>query len=278
MSSEKIKQSVLQEMKVQPHFSVTEAISTRIAFIQNQLKQAQMHCIVLGISGGIDSSTCGRLCQLAVEGLRQEDPTTPYQFIAVRLPYGIQKDENDAQNALAFIQADAVFTVNIKQGVDALHETILNAAPDHFPKPNNSKLDFVKGNTKARLRMCAQFEIAALYQGLVAGTDHSAENLMGFYTKYGDGACDLAPLFGLNKRQVKHIAQHLGASEALVNKTPTADLEDDQPLKADELALGVTYHEIDDFLEGKTISSQAEECIINTYLKTQHKRQPIPTP
>jgi len=137
--------------------------------------------------------------------------------------------------------------------------------------------DFHKGNVKARMRMIAQYEIAGLHSGLVIGTDHSAENITGFYTKYGDGACDLVPLFGLNKRQVRQIAYQLGAPERLVNKAPTADLETLNPGKTDEAALGLSYDQIDDFLEGKRIDKEAEKRIIDIYQSTQHKRQPIAT-
>ena len=125
--------------------------------------------------------------------------------------------------------------------------------------------------------MIAQYKIAGLTEGLVVGTDHSAENITGFYTKFGDGACDLAPLFGLSKRQVRLLAKTLGAPELLVTKTPTADLECDRPRLADEDALGVSYDQIDDFLEGKDVSKEVEEKLIAIYLRTQHKRQPIPT-
>ena len=125
--------------------------------------------------------------------------------------------------------------------------------------------------------MIAQYEIAGLVGGLVIGTDHSAENITGFYTKFGDGACDLAPLFGLNKRQIRDVAATLGAPEQLVQKVPTADLEELDPQKADEDALSVTYDQIDDFLEGKKIDAEAEARLITIYRLSQHKRQPIPT-
>ncbi|MGL5488976.1 MAG: NAD(+) synthase, partial [Shewanella sp.] len=143
--------------------------------------------------------------------------------------------------------------------------------------PDEAKVDFVKGNVKARMRMITQYELAGLVGGLVVGTDHSAENITGFYTKWGDGACDLAPLFGLNKRQVRQLAAYLGAPESLVYKAPTADLEDNKPLLEDEVALGLTYEQIDDFLEGKVVDKAVEEKLINIYKATQHKRQPIPT-
>ena len=101
--------------------------------------------------------------------------------------------------------------------------------------------------------MKVQFSIASNTQGIVLGTDHSAENITGFYTKYGDGAADIAPIFGLNKRQGKQLLAYLGAPKHLYEKVPTADLEDDKPQLPDEEALGVSYHDIDDYLEGKEI-------------------------
>ena len=76
-----------------------------------------------------------------------------------------------------------------------------------------------------------------------------------FFTKWGDGACDLIPLFGLSKRQVRQVAAYLGAPEHLVNKAPTADLEDLEPGKKDEDALGLSYDELDDFFRGQSDKS-----------------------
>lgn len=81
--------------------------------------------------------------------------------------------------------------------------------------------------------MVAQYAMANARNGLVIGTDHAAEAVMGFFTKFGDGACDLAPLSGLVKGQVRALASRLGAPESLVNKVPTADLEELQPGKPD---------------------------------------------
>ena len=95
---------------------------------------------------------------------------------------------------------------------------------------------------------------------------------MGFYTKFGDGAADILPLAGLNKRRVRAIARELGAPNDLVSKIPTADLESDAPLKPDELVFGVTYDEIDDFLEGREIAKEAREKVLAAYAATAHKR------
>ncbi|HEY5715495.1 MAG TPA: ammonia-dependent NAD(+) synthetase, partial [Psychromonas sp.] len=185
---------------------------------------------------------------------------------------------DEAQLALQFIQPSHVITVNIQTGADGIHESALHAIhQSKIDLSESTNIDFIKGNVKARMRMIAQYEIAGLTGGLVVGTDHSAENITGFYTKHGDGACDLAPLFGLNKRQVRALAKHLGAPAILIEKAPTADLEEENPQLQDEHALGMTYDQIDDFLEGKPVSQEIEEKLIGIYLRTQHKRLPIPT-
>lgn len=269
---------IVAQMKVQPSIDVQNEIDRRVEFIKSRLTQAHCRTLVLGISGGVDSSTCGRLCQLAVEQLNEEQGTEHYQFIAVRLPYGVQADEDEAQLALDFIKPSKRISIDVKPATDAMHEQVMSAHSDaQLDLDDTAHVDFVKGNVKARQRMIAQYEIAGLHQGLVVGTDHSAENITGFYTKFGDGACDLAPLFGLSKRQVRALANALGAPELLVTKVPTADLESDRPGLADEAALGMSYDDIDDFLEGKEVSEDVEQRLIAIYQRTEHKRQPIPT-
>jgi NAD+ synthase len=271
------KQDIIDEMRVLPAIDPDFEISRRVAFIQNQLVNADAKTLVLGISGGVDSSTCGRLAQLAVDGLNLRHDCTDYRFAAVRLPYGIQKDEDDAQVSLTFIQPSLSLTVNIKEGVDAINTRVCETLKDNDLLPNANAVDFAKGNVKARVRMVSQYEIAGMLDGVVLGTDHSAENITGFYTKFGDGACDLAPLFGLSKRQVRLLAKTMGAPQALVTKTPTADLECLSPQKGDELVLGLSYDDIDDFLEGKDVSAEAEQRLVKIYRKTLHKRLPIAT-
>ncbi|MEM5513742.1 ammonia-dependent NAD(+) synthetase [Pseudoalteromonas sp. AS84] len=269
---------IMAEMKVQSTIDENAEITRRVAFIKARLVAAHSRSLILGISGGVDSSTCGRLCQLAVNELNKEQNTNKYQFIAVRLPYGIQADEDEAQLAVDFIQPSKRMTVNVQPAADALHEQAIAAVVGCGEAlPEQAQVDFIKGNVKARQRMVAQYEIAGFCQGLVVGTDHSAENITGFYTKFGDGACDLAPLFGLSKRQVRALATALGAPALLVDKAPTADLESDRPGLTDEEALGLSYEQIDDFLEGKSVSKDVEQKLVSIYTRTQHKRQPIPT-
>ncbi|PKG55875.1 NAD(+) synthase [Shewanella sp. Choline-02u-19] len=273
-----MKGQILREMKVQAAIEPEYEVQRRVAFIKLKLKESHCKSLVLGISGGVDSSLTGRLCQLAVDELNQSIAQNDYQFIAVRLPYDVQQDEDEAQLACQFINPSKQVTVNVKQGVDGVHSETINAIESAgMILPDSAKVDFVKGNVKARMRMVAQYEIAGLVAGLVVGTDHSAENITGFYTKWGDGACDLAPLFGLNKRQIRQMAHFLGAPDILVHKAPTADLEEGQPQLEDEIALGLTYDQIDDFLEGKEVSEFVNSKLIGIYRATQHKRDAIPT-
>ncbi|WP_461482460.1 ammonia-dependent NAD(+) synthetase [Porticoccus sp.] len=271
--------SIRAEMKVIPEIDPSFEAARRIAFIKSVLVQSGLRTLVLGISGGIDSTTCGRLAQLAIEELNLEDPGKGYRFVAIRLPYGVQADEHEAQQAIQFIQPSQSLAINVKLGADGIHEEVLGALNScNLPSPPEDIIDFTKGNTKARTRMAIQYQVAGLLGGLVLGTDHSAENITGFFTKWGDGACDLAPLFGLSKRQVRQLGSYLGAPQVLVEKVPTADLECLSPQKADEVALGISYDELDDFLEGKPVSEAVASRIVAIYRKTQHKRQPIPTP
>lgn len=271
------KQNIINEMRVKPDIDPEVEIQRRVAFIEQQLTQSGCNSLVLGISGGVDSFTCGSLAQRAVENLRQQHKSADYQFFAVRLPYGIQKDEQDAQISLDAISPDHILTVNIQSGTDAISHEVCSALEQNKQLPDAAAIDFAKGNVKARTRMVSQYQIAGMVNGLVLGTDHSAENITGFYTKFGDGACDLAPLFGLSKRQVRALAAAMGAPESIIVKTPTADLECLSPQKEDEQVLGLSYDIIDDFLEGKPIPQASEQRLMEIYRKTQHKRLPIAT-
>lgn len=241
-------------------------IARRVDFIQHVLRESGCTTLVLGISGGVDSLTAGRLCQLAVEQLRGAGQEA--RFIAMRLPYKSQADERDAQASLDFIRPDSVSTCNIADSVDGMMKQL---QIDGL-QPSAALTDFAKGNVKARARMIAQYAVANFSNGLVVGTDHGAEALMGFFTKYGDGACDLAPLSGLTKTQVRLLADALGAPGQLVHKAPTADLEELAPGKLDETAYGCSYEEIDAYLMGEPVTDAVRHLIERAYLRTAHKR------
>ncbi|MFJ7973302.1 ammonia-dependent NAD(+) synthetase [Psychrobacillus sp. NPDC096389] len=260
-----MQEEIIKALKVKPIINVEEEIRTSIDFMKAYLKKHPfMKSMVLGISGGQDSTLVGKLAQLAVNELNKEAGEDLYAFIAVSLPYGVQFDEHERQDALEFIQPSRTVTINIKEAVDASARALSEAGI--------SLSDFAKGNEKARERMKAQYSIAAMYNGVVLGTDHAAEAVTGFYTKYGDGGVDLTPIFRLNKRQGKQLLKQLGCPEHLYLKVPTADLEENRPALPDEVALGVTYNEIDDYLEGKMVSKESQEKIEGFYNRSLHKR------
>lgn len=262
-----LQHEIIQALGVQPTIDANAEIRRSVDFLKSYVKTYPfLKSLVLGISGGQDSTLAGKLCQMAITELRQESGDEELQFIAVRLPYGVQADEQDCQDAIAFIQPDRVLTVNIKGAVLASEQALREAGIELS--------DFVRGNEKARERMKAQYSIAGMTKGVVVGTDHAAEAVTGFYTKYGDGGTDLNPLFRLNKRQGKQLLAALGCPEHLYKKAPTADLEDDRPSLPDEAALGVTYENIDDYLEGKPLEESIARIIEGWYIKTEHKRRP----
>ncbi|MCM3181815.1 NAD+ synthase [Bacillus sp. BK006] len=262
-----LQKQIIEEMHVQKEINPVEEIRRSVDFLKSYMnKYPFLRSFVLGISGGQDSTLTGKLAQLAVNELNEEAGEERYQFIAVRLPYGVQADEADCQDALGFIQPTKSISINVKPAVDAMLSAVEEAADDKVS-------DFNKGNVKARERMVAQYTVAGMYSGVVLGTDHSAEAVTGFYTKFGDGGADLVPIFRLNKRQGKQMLKELGCPEHLYMKKPTADLEEDRPQLPDEEALGVTYEQIDDYLEGKDVGEHANNVIEGHFLKTQHKRQ-----
>ncbi|GAB2639137.1 ammonia-dependent NAD(+) synthetase [Nocardia goodfellowii] len=259
-----LREQIVTELGVQPSIEPKQEVRRRVDFLKDYLRATPAKGFVLGISGGQDSALVGRLCQLAVEELR----TAGYEatFVAVRLPYGVQSDEADARTAMRFIQPDRSVVVNIRPSANAVAAEVASAV-----KVDKLR-DFVRGNIKARERMVVQYAIAGQDNLLVVGTDHAAEAVTGFFTKYGDGGVDLTPLTGLTKRQGAALLQELGAPASIWSKVPTADLEDDRPALPDEEALGLRYSEIDDYLEGKDVTDEVAKKVESVFLNTRHKR------
>ncbi len=254
-------------------FDVKAAIRNRIDYLKNFLITTGLKGFVLGISGGVDSTATGKLAQLACMELREEGYEA--KFIAMRLPAGIQFDEEDAQVALKFINPDIALTVNIGESANAITKENVLALQSIGRQLTPEQIDFHKGNAKARIRMTTQFFTASVYSAAVISTDHSSESCTGFFTKFGDGAADLMVLNGLIKTQVRLVAKELGAPEKLWNKPPTADLEELNPGKLDDVGFGFPYEALDKFLMREDISSEIEQKIIHQYVITQHKRDPI---
>lgn len=264
-----LRKQILDELGVRPSVVPADEVRRRVDFLKEYVRASGTRGYVLGISGGQDSTLAGKLCQIASEELRSEglDAT----FVAVRLPYGVQADESDAQISLDFIKPDRPIVANVKPSADALAAEVARDLGEPLR-------GFVRGNIKARERMVIQYAIAGQLNLLVVGTDHAAEAVTGFFTKYGDGGVDITPLTGLTKRQGAQLLRELGAPESVWRKVPTADLEDDRPALPDEVALGLTYTQIDDYLEGADVPPEVAARLESTYRTTRHKRAVPVTP
>lgn len=254
---------IIADMGVRPTIDPAHEVERRVAFLCDYLSATGTGGFVLGISGGVDSTLAGRLAQLAVDRLRQDG--TDADFVAVRLPYSVQADADDAEAAMDFIAPRSPLTLNVAEAVDGLEAAFESST-------GRDIADFNKGNVKARMRMVAQYALAGERNLLVLGSDHGSESVTGFFTKFGDGGADVLPLYGLNKRQNRQLLQHLGAQELLWAKVPTADLLDEQPLLSDEEELGISYDHIDDYLEGRAVPDEVAVLIETKYLRSRHKR------
>ncbi len=264
-----LQDEIIAELGPQPAIDPANEVQRRVQFLVDYLGATGTTGFVLGISGGQDSTLAGRLAQLAVEQVRAGGGEAT--FTAVRLPYKVQADASDAELAIEFIQPDVSLEVNIQGGVDGVENDLEAGGVGEIR-------DFTRGNIKARIRAVTQYAIAGQNGALVIGTDHAAEAVTGFFTKFGDGASDILPLSGLTKRQGKQILAYLGAPEHLYTKAPTADLLDGQPGRADEDELGLTYEQIDDYLEGKSVGTDVAGRIEAKFLATRHKRTVPVTP
>ena len=278
ISKDGLRERIISELHVSPDVDPAAEIEARVTFLVDYLATTGARGYVLGISGGQDSTLAGKLAQLAVERVRADaggtnpDHLADPVFIAVRLPHGVQADEDDAQMALRFIDPDETVTVDIEPATGATDAAVAKALKI------KGLGDFNKGNVKARQRMIAQYAIAGERGLLVLGTDHAAEAVTGFYTKHGDGGVDLVPLEGLTKGQGARLLEHLGAPSATWTKVPTADLEEDRPALPDEVALGVTYAAIDAYLEGREVADADAERIEHLWRISRHKRTTPPGP
>ncbi|MFD2395469.1 ammonia-dependent NAD(+) synthetase [Dietzia aerolata] len=254
---------IIEQLGVRPDLDPVVEVERRVRFLIDYLRTSGAAGYVLGLSGGVDSTLAGRLAQLAVEQIRAGGGEAT--FVGMRLPYRVQHDEADAVAAVRFVDADETLTVDIAPGVDGLNEQIRQATGAALG-------DFTKGNTKARHRMVAQYALAGERSLLVVGADHAAENVTGFFTKFGDGAADVLPLSGLDKRQARAVLRHLGAPRQLWEKVPTADLLDEDVGRTDEDELGLSYEHIDDYLEGREVPGEVAERIEEAWHRGRHKR------
>lgn len=228
-----------------------------VRFIEDYLEKSGAKGIVLGISGGVDSYVVGALCAKACAARKK-------QLILCPLPNGRQADYQDAADSVDAIKMLYLglkhATINISGGYQGVLDDMRGV---ELFEQNSYSL----GNIQARLRMVYQYALAGGM--LVAGTDHAAEGVTGFFTKYGDGGADIMPISELVKDDVYAMARQLGAPQAVVEKQPAAGLGIS---KTDEEEMGVSYADICAYLRGNVIDAQAAQKIEGMYTRSMHKR------
>ncbi|MDF2922629.1 MAG: synthetase [Paenibacillaceae bacterium] len=265
-----LQEEIIARFGVKPEIDADREIRQRVDFLKEYTLKAGVSGVLIAISGGVDSAVATGLCKRATDELTAETGRE-FKTVGVFQPYGEQADIEDSYAVAEALGLQYKIETNIE---DAVNEIALEAEfglksigiHQHLSRGG-------KGNVKARTRMVLQYALAFDLNLLVVGTDHASEAITGFFTKYGDGAVDITPLASLNKRQVRQLAAKLGVPSAVITKAPTAGLWDGQ---TDEGELGITYDDNSDYLEGKSISDEAREKLERQYLKTEHKRSPIP--
>ncbi|WGI36288.1 NAD(+) synthase [Mesomycoplasma lagogenitalium] len=225
-----------------------------VSWLKEEVEKANMKGVIVGLSGGIDSSLVAVIAKKAF----------PNNSLGVILPINSMKnDKDDIKKLVSKFEIESI-EINLKSTYDMLLSQI----------PLNDKLAIA--NIKPRLRMTTLYALAQEKKYLVLGTDNFSEMFLGYFTKYGDGGVDLLPIVQLTKYQVRQLSKELNIPESIISKVPTAGLWDGQ---SDEQELGFTYDDFDQYLKDK---SKLSEKIINLIEKqhkiTEHKRSPLPRP
>ncbi|WP_274652910.1 ammonia-dependent NAD(+) synthetase [Paenibacillus humicola] len=265
-----LQQEVIERLGVKPEIDPEAEVRKRVDFLKEHVRKSGTTGLLIAISGGIDSAVTTGLCKKATDELSAETGRE-YMTLGVFQPYGEQADIADSYAVAEAFNLKYRVETNIEEAVNEIaleveHGFKSIGMPRHLSRGG-------KGNVKARTRMVMQYALAFDLNLLVVGTDHASEAITGFFTKWGDGAVDITPLSTLNKRQVRLLASHLGVPKSVLDKAPTAGLWEGQ---TDEGELGITYDANSDYLEGKAIDDEAREKLEKQYLKTYHKRDPIP--
>jgi NAD+ synthase len=215
--------------------------------IQKFYKKNNFQKAIIGLSGGIDSSVTAALL---VKSLGKDN------VLGVYLPCGNQNDISDVK-ALCKLLKIKFLVIDISPAFIAINK-VLN---------NHDKL--VKANITSRLRMVHLYALANQNKGFVCGTTNKAEYALGYFTKFGDGACDFEPLLHLFKSEIYKLGQELKIPQSIMDKAPSAGL---WPNQTDEGDMGVTYQEIEKYLKNQKISENSKKIIEKLIKNSAHKR------
>jgi NAD+ synthase len=228
-----------------------------VSWIRDRVSAAGGKGVVVGLSGGLDSSVAAVLCH----------HTFPQNMLAVIMP--CHSSQEDIEHARAVAEKFSIPAETV--ALDATYNTLLKVLPDDKVAPEVSRL--AQANIKARLRMLTLYYFANRLKYMVVGASNRDELVLGYFTKYGDGGVDIQPLGNLLKGQVRELAQFLGIPQSIINKPPSAGLWEGQ---TDEGELGLKYDELDRYLATGEAPAELKKRIDSRIAASQHKRQPPP--
>ena len=237
-----------------------EQLKTRIVnWIKDYYWKYNIKALVVGVSGGIDSAVVSTLC--AETGL----PT-----YVLTMPLHSKEDNTELSDAHASALVDKYPNVtNVNVDLTETYDKFMLNVDDTF-----TDNQLANANTKSRLRMVSLYQVAGSVGGIVVGTGNKVEDYgVGFYTKYGDGGVDIAPIADLYKSEVWELGEFLGVDQRIVDAKPTDGLWDDG--RNDEDQIGATYVELEEAMENKT--GVALNILEEYNKKNKHKMEPIPT-
>ncbi len=214
---------------------------------------------VVGVSGGIDSAVVSTLC--AETGL----PT-----YVMTMPLHSKEENTELSEAHAYGLVEKYPNVTmVNVDLTRTYDTLMTWVDNTF-----TGNELANANTKSRLRMVSLYQVAGSVGGIVVGTGNKVEDYgVGFYTKYGDGGVDIAPIADLYKTEVRELGRHMGVSTEIINAPPTDGLWDDG--RTDEDQIGVTYEQLEEAME-KGIGVGVE-TLEHFNSRNKHKMEPIPT-